>query len=71
MLGWRRTVPPPVVPPQETPGILEAKERHARARQGFLDAVETGEQTRGVVDRMSRLLRDNHFGPLIERTMRS
>lgn len=56
---------PAVRPPQETPGILAAKEAQARARQGFLDAVDTGQETREVTDRMKTLLRNNHFGPMI------
>lgn len=66
MLRRRSTDPPPPVrPPQETPGIVAAKEAQARARQGFLDAVDTGMETRAVTDRMHDLLRRNHFGPMI------
>lgn len=56
---------PPARPPQETPGIIAAREAQARARQGFLDAVDTGTETRAVTERMHDLLRRNHFGPMI------
>lgn len=62
--------PPPVVPPGETPGIVAAKEAAARARQGFLDAVDSGQETRAVTDRMHEILRRNHFGPMISEVFR-
>jgi len=62
---FRRSSPPPVLPPQETPGLAEAKAAKARARQGFVDAVKSGEESRKMVDRMATLLRENHFGPTV------
>ncbi len=62
---FRRNGPLPVVPPQETPGLAEAKAAKARARQGLLDAVDSGQESRKMVDRMASLLRENHFGPTV------
>ncbi len=45
--------------------MTEAKAAKARARQGFLDAVDSGEESRKMVDRMASLLRENHFGPTV------
>jgi hypothetical protein len=60
-----------VVPPQETEGILSAKKAKAHARDGFLDAVDSGIEARQVVDRVGKIHKANHFGPDIERAMRS
>lgn len=70
MLRRRTDSLPPVEPPRETPGITAAKEAQARARQGFLDAVDSGVETRKVTDAMHDLVRRNHFGPLISEVFR-
>lgn len=68
---FRKADPIPVRPPQETDGILRAKEAQSRARDALLDAVDTGEQVRASAGRMHELRRRNHWGELIERTMLS
>lgn len=49
---------------------LRAKEARQSSRAGLLDAIELGERTRAVTERIEALHRANHFGPLIERSMR-
>lgn len=61
----RNRQPLHVTPPQETTGVAEAKAAKARARQGFLDAVESSKESRTMVDRMASLLHENHFGPTV------
>lgn len=55
---------------QDTPGIMAAREAQSRARQGFLDAVDSGVESRQVADRMNTLLARNHFGPLVSEVFR-
>jgi hypothetical protein len=71
MFGRGRHPGRTVVPPQETEGILSAKKAKAHARDGFLDAVDSGIEARQVVDRVGEIHKANHFGPDIERAMRS
>ncbi len=71
MFSRRDRAPLQVTPPQETPGIMAAKAAKVRARQGLLDAVESGEESRAVVGRMATLLQDNHFGPTVYKAITS
>lgn len=72
MFSRSRPIEPiPVRPPQVTDGIIQAKEAQARARQGFLDAVDSGTEVRQAADRMHSIRRRNHWGELIERTILS
>jgi hypothetical protein len=71
MFGRGRKPSPTVVPPQETEGILAARKAKAHARDGFLDAVDSGVEARQVVERVDQIRKANHFGPAIEQAMRS
>ena len=62
--------PPTIRPPQQTDGLLAARKAHNAARNGLLDAVDSGVESRGVTERMRELRRRNHFGPLIEEAFR-
>jgi hypothetical protein len=63
---FSRPAPPPVVPPQQTDGILQARRAQSRSRDRLLDAVDSGVETRELAQRMRDLRATNHFGPQVE-----